>query len=242
MVLTERIPLLLSGITRLNKQESLVVLYNALRGFNDISRIIVPAGITDGMIGFTRDGQTKVWINENFGMNYPSHIVEDAKLDEGTVVSNLVNAIAPRAELDAQFANELRNSRSFNTALGLIRSRGGVPENILEANRINVGPYLTRGQVSVLKDTTPLVQAPVQTPVQPLVQPVQYTTGVNPQFVYQPSHQAGYQSWVPPTSTINQGPIGGQSVQYNQTPGFSSNYVSTSSYQPAQYGYQPVRV
>ena len=78
LVLTERIPHILNSFSRLNKQDSLVVLYNALRGYNDISKIIVPHSITDKMIAFTKEGQTKVWINENFGMNYPSHFVEDA--------------------------------------------------------------------------------------------------------------------------------------------------------------------
>lgn len=62
-VLTERIPFILNSCSILNKQDSLVVLYNALRGFNDISKIIIPHSITDKMIAFTKDGQTKVWIN-----------------------------------------------------------------------------------------------------------------------------------------------------------------------------------
>lgn len=87
---------MLDSVSRLNKQEANVVLYNALRGFSDISRIVVPAAITDRMIGFTKEGQTKVWVNENFGMNYPNYYHPEAKLNEGEVVANLVNAVAPR--------------------------------------------------------------------------------------------------------------------------------------------------
>jgi hypothetical protein len=129
--LTERIPVLLNGIGKLNKQDSLVVLFNSLRGFNDISRIIVPGSISDKMIGFTKEGQTKVWINENFGMNYPSNYNSETKLDEFQVITNLVNAVGPKTDLTPEFLNNLKASRSFNTALGFIRSNGGVPENVL---------------------------------------------------------------------------------------------------------------
>ena len=72
-VITERIPYTLNNFLSLKTSESNIVLYNALRGFNDISKIVVPATITEKMIGFSSLGQTKVWVNENFGMNYPNH-------------------------------------------------------------------------------------------------------------------------------------------------------------------------
>ena len=208
--------------------------------------MIVPAGITDKMIGFTRDGQTKVWINENFGMNYPSHFIEDAKLNEGGVISNILSALVPKTDLDAQLVSAINSSGSFATALGFIRNRGGVPENVLEANRINVTSYLGQGQVSVSNNTSSVFQPPVQQ-VQPFVQQT-----VTPQYTYQPSQPSqlnqpsqpfGYhQSWVPPTSTISQGGYRNPSVQFGQTPGLTSNYGSTSTYQPSNIGYQPVRV
>lgn len=83
------------------------------------------------MIGFTKEGQTKVWINENFGMNYPSNYNSETKLDEFQVITNLVNAVGPKTDLTPEFLNNLKASRSFNTALGFIRSNGGVPENFL---------------------------------------------------------------------------------------------------------------
>lgn len=48
------------------------------------------------MIAFTKEGQTKVWINENFGMNYPSHFTEGAELVENEVIKNIVNAISSK--------------------------------------------------------------------------------------------------------------------------------------------------
>jgi hypothetical protein len=210
-----------------------VVLYNAIRGLNDISKMIVPSGITDKMIGFTKDGETKVWINENFGMNYPSHYIEDAKLNEGSVISNLLSAIASRTDIDGQIVSAINSSGSFSNALGFIRSRGGVPENVLEANRINVVSYLGQGPISVLNSTTSVVQ-----PVRQVVQPT-----VIPQYTYQPSQPSAYhQSWVPGTQTSNQGVYRSPSVQFSHTPGLTSNFANNSAYQPTSYGYQPVRV
>jgi hypothetical protein len=33
----------------------------------------MPGSLNDKMIGFNEEGQVKVWVNENFGMNYPSY-------------------------------------------------------------------------------------------------------------------------------------------------------------------------
>ncbi len=211
----------------------MVVLYNAIRGLTDISKMIVPGAITEKMVGFTRDGQTKVWINENFGMNYPSHFVEDAKLNETSVITNLVAAIAPRADFDGQLVSAINSSGSFATALGFIRSRGGVPENVLEANRINVTPYLGQVNIPVMNNATSVAQPQVQTTVQPTVVP---------QYSYQPSQPLGYhQSWTAGTPSLGQA-YRTPSVQFGVTPGSTSNFVSTSGYQPSNFGYQPLRI
>lgn len=76
-----------------------MVLFNAIRGFNAIRELVVPHNITDRMIGFTPEGRTKIWINENFGMNYPSHVIQNATLDQANVIDNLLNAIASRTDL-----------------------------------------------------------------------------------------------------------------------------------------------
>ena len=221
-----------------------MVLYNALRGYSDISRLIVPGLLTDKMIGFTSQGQTKVWINENFGMNYPNHYIPDAKVNESDVISNLLTAVSSRLDVDPQLLNGIRSAGSFATAIGFIRSRGGVADNILEANTVNTGSYFTKGQTSILNSN-----APIQPVVQPaLQQPVQQSTFqpvYNAPTSYQPSQITGYQPWVPPTttttSTFNQGGYRSPSVPYGQTPGYTptSNYVATSGFQPSNIGYQP---
>lgn len=234
--MTERIPYILNEFSRLNKQDSLVVLYNALRGYNDISKLIVPHSITDKMIAFTKEGQTKVWINENFGMNYPSHFVEDAVLVENEVIKNLVNVIVAKGELNPDFVSTLKSSNSFNTALGFVRSNGGVPENILEANRINVQTYNGKTQVPILKDTTQVTQAQI---VQSQAIPIGFTPA--PQYSFQTGPSQNYtQSWVPPQSSNFQQPVyRGNSVQFT-TPGTSSNFTYKPAYQPAQQpSYQP---
>jgi len=76
------------------------------------------------------------------------------------------------------------------------------------------------------------VQVPVQVPSQ----------GVSPTYQYQPSQVVtGYQSYIPPVSTISQGGYRTPSVQFTHTPG-SNNFVNSSTYQPTSIGYQPIRV
>ncbi len=113
-------------------------MYNALRGYSDISKIVVPGAITDGMIGFNRQGQTKVWVNENFGMNHPANQSLDAHLDETSLLNSLVTAVSPKLDLTPDFLNGVRNSRTLLNALNFVRANAGVPENVLEANRVNV--------------------------------------------------------------------------------------------------------
>ena len=108
------------------------------------------------MIGFTSQGRTKVWVNENFGMNYPSHFIKEAELNEKVVINNLVNAISPHADLPNDYVNNLKSSNTFNTALNFIRSNGGVSEAALEGNQINISKYSGNSNVSVLRDTTPI--------------------------------------------------------------------------------------
>jgi hypothetical protein len=60
-------------------------------------------------------------------MNYPSHYVEDAEVNEQALVANLVNAVAPHASLSESLFVELRSCGSINQAFNIIRSRGQVP-------------------------------------------------------------------------------------------------------------------
>ena len=70
-ILTERIPILLGESRQLSFEESNIVLYNAIKGYSRLSDKFGPLEVTDKMIGFNTQGQTKVWINERFGLNSP---------------------------------------------------------------------------------------------------------------------------------------------------------------------------
>lgn len=46
-----------------------MVLYNAIKGFKQLTDKFGFFEISQKQIGFTPDGQTRVWVNENFGSN-----------------------------------------------------------------------------------------------------------------------------------------------------------------------------
>lgn len=183
-------------------------MYNALRGYSDVSRIVVPAAITDKMIGFNKSGQTKVWVNENFGMNHPGNHHSEAVLDEAVLLNNLINAVSPRLDLSADFLNGVKNSRTLGNALNFIKANSGVTEAALENNQINVATYTGKSQVEVLRDTTPIQnaqQANTNTLVQPTScyiqpQPVYYQPPVGQQVI-QSGYRAQSISFVPPSGS-----------------------------------------
>lgn len=201
-----------------------------MKGYADLSTFVVPAAITDKMIGFNKSGQTKVWVNENFGMNHPGYHHSDATLDEASVLNNLVNAISSKLDIAPEFLNNVRNSRRFSDALNFIRSNGGVADNVLQNNRVNVAG-LTSTKVAILKDTTPVQNVPVQSvPVQNVqVQnvPLQNTFVSQPptNFVQTPS--VYYQPQVIPQS-VQSGfrvpPVTYQSTVIPTTTSFQSGY------------------
>ena len=138
------------------------------------------------MIGFNRAGQTKVWVNENFGMNHPVNQSVDAHLDEVAVLNSLVDAVSPRLDLTPQLLTGVRNSRTIADAVGFVRANSGVDANILESNRINISG-LTQQTSTILNSNT--VVQPVQ-PVVTSVQPTVYTSNVVvPPPVYRPPTQ-----------------------------------------------------
>jgi len=38
-------------------------MFNAIKGYQETARMVVPGSITDKMIGFNEAGNTKVWVN-----------------------------------------------------------------------------------------------------------------------------------------------------------------------------------
>lgn len=218
-------------------------MYNALRGYSDVSRLVVPGPITDKMIGFNKSGQTKVWVNENFGMNHPGNHHSDATLDEAVLLNNLVNAISSKLDLSTDFLNGVKNSRSIGNALNFIRANSGVTEAVLENNQVNVANYTGKSQVQVLRDTTPIQNVVPQPTTSTFVQPTSYVQQPQPVY-YQPPVgqqviQSGYRSqqttfgqpsgpisYVQPTQTTSTfvQPSGTSSGFVGNTPSFQSGY------------------
>ncbi len=62
-VITERIPVRLTKCPQLSYDESLYVLDRALEGYNFLYRNVGPFDINSNMIGFTPEGEAKVWHN-----------------------------------------------------------------------------------------------------------------------------------------------------------------------------------
>lgn len=171
-------------------------------------------------------------------MNHPGNHHSDATLDEASVLNNLINAVSSKLDLAPEFLNGVRGSRKFADALNFIRSNGGVPDNVLQNNRVNV-TGLTQNQVPVLRDTTPIQNVVQNVPVQnaPIQNsPIQNTFVNQPptNFVQQPS--VYYQPPVVPQSV--QSAFRGQQATYQPTI-VSSNFVQpTTSFQS---GYQVPR-
>ena len=182
------------------------------------------------MIGFNKSGQTKVWVNENFGMNHPGNHHSDAPLDEAILLTNLINAVSPKVDLAPEFLNGVKNSRLFGNALNFIRNNCGVPENVIESNQVNVSTLVEQSQVPVLRDTTPIQNAPstyVQQTPSTFVQQTPAGYVQQPPVYYQPavgqqSIQSGYRN---------------QSISFVQL-GVSSSFVPAGSFQS---GYQVPR-
>ena len=72
-VLTERIPHRLSQTPQLSYPESLYVLNESLRGYEHLYHKAGSFKVNPDMIGFTPEGEARVWFNENYGDNRPSH-------------------------------------------------------------------------------------------------------------------------------------------------------------------------
>jgi hypothetical protein len=142
------------------------------------------------MIGFNRNGNTKVWVNENFGMNHPANQSLEATFDEAHFLDNFVNAVSSKLDFAPDFWNGLKSSRTLENGLGFVRANGGVSDEVLRSNTINISGISQ--QRSEVLNSNVVVQPSVLTTVVP---PVQRSTVVSNFPVYQPaSHtvQTGY--------------------------------------------------
>ncbi len=63
VVKSERIPARLADLGRLTLEQGLMVLREALGGYQQIFKMHGPVKITEKMIGFNQNGQVRVWVN-----------------------------------------------------------------------------------------------------------------------------------------------------------------------------------
>jgi hypothetical protein len=204
-------------------------MYNALKGFNNVNSLVVPGPINDKMIGFTPAGHTKVWVNENFGMNYPVHYNEDNELHEGDLIHNITSAIAPHGEFSPDYINALRNSGSINNALNFIRQNGGVSSDILEANRIDVARHALHGtqNVGILHDNVHVdSHLPTHTNV------AHHTTTSHLNSGYAPSTAFNHQHHEPLGYQHHTGHVQHSNVHFNYPTATTAHHTSDN------YGYR----
>jgi hypothetical protein len=74
-------------------------------------------------------------------MNHPSNQSLEAYFDEALFLDSFVTVVSPKLDLSPDFLNAVRSSRTLENALNFTRANGGVAENLLEANRVNVGSF-----------------------------------------------------------------------------------------------------
>ena len=132
-VLTERIPTVLADSRQLSFEEANVTLYNALKGYSKLNDKFGPIEVTDQMIGYNNDGNTRVWINENFGRNHPvtskDHDSNDLtaikSASEERMVNNIINVIerkCERGQFPEPYRRDLFRSTSFSDTLRFIQN------------------------------------------------------------------------------------------------------------------------
>lgn len=72
-IYTERIENRLSELPQLTFSESLHLLWETTNSFQQIYDRFGPFHINGELIGMSTDNKVKVWVNENFALNHPSH-------------------------------------------------------------------------------------------------------------------------------------------------------------------------
>ena len=129
------------------------------------------------MIGFDNQGQTKVWINENFGRNHPVNYKDHDSADlttlrsannEQRMVHNIINVVerkCEKGEFPEPFRQDVYKNTTFNDLSSFIYRAGVVAPQALEENRVNLN-----------KQIEPIIQPP---PVRQTLPPPSSYTSVN---------------------------------------------------------------
>ena len=187
-VITEHIPHRLSHAPQLTYPESLYVLDRSLEGYENAYNKCGPFLVNDNMIGFNKQGEAKVWVNENFANNHPSnrlHHLESTtsrdlldpknknvfytNSDEATMVENIANVVGDHSE-DGRWREPFRseiNGMGFREARNLIHDTAA-REHVFIPDRVDLFSNKIRGYRT--EKTTTVTQGPGwMPPQQPLV-------------------------------------------------------------------------
>lgn len=78
-VYSERIQYRLSELPQLTFPESLQFLKQTLNSYDVIYNRMGPLHINPELIGVNSQGEIKVWVNENWAVNHPSHLIPTLK-------------------------------------------------------------------------------------------------------------------------------------------------------------------
>lgn len=151
-VINERIPHRLAGAPQLTFEESLYVLDRSLEGYEHAYNQCGPFVVDDSMIGFTPEGEARVWVNNNFADNHPVNrrpflktttdegqefYKGDKKIippcsDESDMVQNIVDVVGEHCQegtFPQPFLSEVRNP-----ALGFSEARSLITQTVTNNN------------------------------------------------------------------------------------------------------------
>jgi hypothetical protein len=147
-ILTERMPVRLDQSRPLNREEEACVLYNSLKGFDQLYNRYGPVDVNPEMIGFNQAGQTKVWMNRNYGMNYASdnrktHFEDFRGSEQNMMINNIVEVIEEKSQgrrLSEPLRSEvLRRGLLADAAEAVVRNANVRPEFLFQ-NQMSIGP------------------------------------------------------------------------------------------------------
>lgn len=204
-VITEHIPHRLSQAPQLTYPESLYVLDRSLEGYENAYNRCGPSLVNDNMIGFNRQGEAKVWVNENFANNHPSNRLAHLESttsrdlldpknknvfftnsDEAAMVENIANVVGDHSE-DGRWREPFRSEvrgLGFREARNLIHDTAA-REHVFIPDRVDLFTNKIRGYRTTTTTVTPgWVPPPVlSTPPPPVL------SSPPPPVVSQPIHQ-----------------------------------------------------
>lgn len=97
------------------------------------------------MIGLNPLGETKVWINDNFGMNHPLHEKDpnNDKYPAGDrgIIMNVLDVLKPHFSTGyyrASFFGKVAGCNTIKEAMDFIKVNGGTSTQALEKNKIGL--------------------------------------------------------------------------------------------------------